>query len=67
MVGISLPTFVIGILLILIFSVQLQGPPAFGRGDVVSIGWWTPAFSPTSGRTALIMPVHLPLLVPDHS
>jgi peptide/nickel transport system permease protein len=40
LVGISLPTFVTGILLILCFSVWLGWLPSFGRGDVVDIGWW---------------------------
>ena len=39
--GVSLPTFLIGILLILVFSVQLGWLPSFGRGDTVQLGWWT--------------------------
>ncbi len=54
--GISLPTFLIGILLILFFGVQLRWLPSFGRGDVVSLGWWTTGFLTKSGRLALIMP-----------
>ena len=42
--GISLPTFPIGILLILFFGVQLRWLPSFGRGDVVGLGWWTTGF-----------------------
>ena len=41
LIGISLPTFLIGILLIYLFSVTLGWLPSFGRGDVVRIGWWT--------------------------
>ena len=44
MVGVSLPAFVIGILLILVFSVELQWLPAFGRGEVVDLGWWQTGF-----------------------
>ena len=41
LVGISLPTFLIGILLIYLFSVTLGWLPSFGRGDTVRLGWWT--------------------------
>jgi len=54
--GISLPTFLIGILLILFIGVQLRWLPSFGRGDVVSLGWWTTGFLTKSGWLALIMP-----------
>ena len=51
-----LPTFLIGILLILFFGVQLRWLPSFGRGDVVGLGWWTTGFLTKSGLLALIMP-----------
>lgn len=54
--GISLPTFLIGILLILVFGVQLRWLPSFGRGDVVAIGGWTTGLLTASGLKALIMP-----------
>jgi len=54
--GVSLPTFLIGILLILVFSVQLGWLPSFGRGDVVQLGWWTTGFLTASGLKALILP-----------
>ena len=56
LVGVSLPTFLIGILLILLFGVILRWLPTFGRGDVVSLGWWTTGFLTTSGLKSLIMP-----------
>ncbi len=56
LIGISLPTFLIGILLILFFGVQLRWLPSFGRGDVVELGWWTTGFLTKSGLLALIMP-----------
>lgn len=56
LVGISLPTFLIGILLILLFGVILRWLPTFGRGDVVEIGWWTTGFLTDSGLRSLIMP-----------
>ena len=57
LVGVSLPTFLIGILLIFVFSVNLHWLPSFGRGQVVQIGdWWTTGFLTVSGLKALIMP-----------
>ncbi len=56
LVGVSLPTFLIGILLILLFGVILRWLPTFGRGEVVAIGWWTTGFLTLSGLKALIMP-----------
>jgi peptide/nickel transport system permease protein len=54
--GVSLPTFLIGILLILFFSVQLGWLPSFGRGDTVQIGWWSTGLLTASGLKALILP-----------
>lgn len=56
LIGISLPTFLIGILLIFLFSVQLQWLPSFGRGDVVDLGWWNTGLLTGSGLKALILP-----------
>ena len=56
LIGISLPTFLIGILLILVFSVWLGWLPSFGRGTVVRVGWWTTGFLTTDGLRALILP-----------
>ena len=56
LIGVSLPTFLIGILLILFFGVILRWLPTFGRGDVVQIGWWTTGFLTASGLKSLIMP-----------
>ena len=56
LIGISLPTFLIGILLILLFGVTLGWLPTFGRGDVVAIGSWTTGLMSTSGLKSLIMP-----------
>jgi peptide/nickel transport system permease protein len=56
LIGVSLPTFLIGILLILVFAVQLGWLPSFGRGDTVAIGWWTTGLLTTSGWKALILP-----------
>lgn len=56
LLGVSLPTFLIGILLILVFAVQLGWLPSYGRGDVVQIGWWTTGFLTKSGWEHLILP-----------
>lgn len=55
-IGVSLPSFVVGILLILVFSVTFGLLPAFGRGDVVDLGWWSTGFLTKSGLMALILP-----------
>lgn len=56
LIGVSLPTFLIGILLIWVFSVQLQWLPSFGRGEVVSIGGWRSGLLTASGLRAVILP-----------
>ena len=56
LVGVSLPTFLIGILLILIFAVLLGWLPSFGRGTVVHFGWWTSGLVTADGLRALILP-----------
>ncbi len=56
LIGVSLPTFLIGILLILVFSVWLGWLPSFGRGEVVQLGWWSTGFLTWSGIKALILP-----------
>ena len=56
LVGVSLPTFLIGILLILVFAVQLHWLPSFGRGDTVALGWWSTGFLTASGLKSLILP-----------
>jgi peptide/nickel transport system permease protein len=56
LIGISLPTFLIGILLIYLFSVTLGWLPSFGRGEVVRLGWWSTGLLTISGLKALIMP-----------
>jgi peptide/nickel transport system permease protein len=56
LLGVSLPTFLIGILLILVFSVQLGWLPSYGRGDVVKIGWWTTGLLTVDGWKHLILP-----------
>jgi peptide/nickel transport system permease protein len=56
LIGISLPTFLIGILLILLFGVILNWLPTFGRGEVVDLGWWTTGLLTESGIRSLLMP-----------
>jgi peptide/nickel transport system permease protein len=56
LIGVSLPTFLIGILLIMLFGVVLRWLPTFGRGDVIELGWWSTGFLTASGLKSLIMP-----------
>ena len=56
LIGVSIPTFVIGIFLIFVFGVQLGWLPTFGRGDVVSIGWWKTNFLSIDGLRSLLLP-----------
>ncbi|MGV8938729.1 MAG: ABC transporter permease [Allorhizobium sp.] len=55
-IGVSLPSFLVGILLILVFSVSLGWLPGYGRGDVVDLGWWSTGLLTPSGRAALTLP-----------
>ncbi|MEY2897221.1 MAG: hypothetical protein RL669_1490 [Pseudomonadota bacterium] len=56
LLGVSLPTFLIGILLILVFAVQLGWLPSYGRGEVVHLGWWTTGLLTKDGWEHLILP-----------
>ena len=56
LIGVSLPTFLIGILLILVFAVTLQWLPSYGRGEVVQVGWWTTGLLTVDGLRALVLP-----------
>src|SRR3546814_7363209 len=56
LICISLPTFLTGILMILVFGVILGWLPTFGRGEVVQIGWWSSGFFTKSGWESILMP-----------
>ena len=56
LLGVSLPTFVIGILFIYLFAVILGILPSFGRGEVVDLGFWSTGFLTISGIKAIILP-----------
>jgi peptide/nickel transport system permease protein len=56
LLGISMPTFVTGIGLIMVFAVALKWLPSFGRGDVVALGWWTTGLLTASGLKSLLLP-----------
>ena len=56
LIGVSLPTFLIGVLLIWVFAVELGWLPSFGRGDTVQIGFWSTGFLTASGLKSLILP-----------
>ncbi len=56
LIGVSLPTFLIGILLILVFAVLLGWLPSFGRGDTVDLGWWSTGLLTRDGWSHIILP-----------
>jgi peptide/nickel transport system permease protein len=56
LVGVSLPNFLIGIFLILIFAVWLGWLPSFGRGEVTQLGFWSTGFLTADGLKAIILP-----------
>jgi peptide/nickel transport system permease protein len=56
LIGVSLPTFLIGIFLIYVFAVKLGVLPSFGRGEVVRLGFWNTGLLTASGLKALILP-----------
>ncbi len=56
LLGVSLPTFLIGILLILIFAVGLGWFPSFGRGEVVKVGWWSSGLFTVDGWHHIVLP-----------
>jgi peptide/nickel transport system permease protein len=56
LVGVSLPNFLIGIFLILIFAVWLGVLPSFGRGDTTQLGFWSTGLLTKSGLKALVLP-----------
>jgi len=56
LIGVSIPTFVIGILLMFLFGVQLGWLPTFGRGGTVELGWWRSSLFTTEGWRSLVLP-----------
>jgi peptide/nickel transport system permease protein len=56
LLGVSLPTFLIGILLILVFAVGLGWFPSFGRGETVQIGWWSTGLLSATGWHHIVLP-----------
>ncbi|MFD0981965.1 ABC transporter permease [Tropicimonas aquimaris] len=56
LIGVSIPTFVIGILLIFLFGVQLGWLPTYGRGGTVDIGWWRSSLFTVEGWRSLVLP-----------
>jgi len=56
LLGVSLPTFLIGIMLILLFAVTLGWFPSFGRGDTVKLGWWSTGLLTAKGWHHIVLP-----------
>ncbi len=58
LIGVSLPTFLVGIILIYIFAVILGWLPSFGRGEVVQVGFWSTGLLTAKGLKAIILPAY---------
>ena len=56
LLGVSLPTFLIGILLILVFAVWLGWFPSFGRGETIQLGWWSTGLLTPKGWHHIVLP-----------
>jgi peptide/nickel transport system permease protein len=56
LLGVSLPVFLIGILLILVFAVTLGWFPSFGRGETVQVGWWSSGLMTRDGWHHIVLP-----------
>jgi len=56
LIGVSLPTFLIGVLLIWLFSVEIGWLPSFGRGETVQVGFWSTGLLTVSGLKSLVLP-----------
>lgn len=56
LIGVSLPTFLIGVLLIWVFAVELKWLPSFGRGETVYLGSWRTGLLTPSGRASIVLP-----------
>lgn len=56
LLGISIPTFLIGILLVMFFSVFLELLPSFGRGDTIQVGFWRTGLLTMSGWKHILLP-----------
>ena len=56
LIGISLPTFIIGIGLIYLFAVYLRWLPSSGRAGVIEIGGWKTSLLTIDGWRSIILP-----------
>lgn len=56
LIGVSLPTFIIGIALIYIFAVDLRWLPSSGRSGTIDLGWWTTSLLTIDGWRSIILP-----------
>ncbi|MBU2532666.1 MAG: ABC transporter permease [Alphaproteobacteria bacterium] len=55
--GVAVPSFLVAVLLVWLFSVELRILPAFGRGETLSLGWWSTGLLTASGLRSLVLPV----------
>lgn len=56
LLGVSMPTFMLGLLGIFLFSVHLGWLPASGRPGTVDVGWWTTSLLTLDGWRGILMP-----------
>ena len=56
LVGVSLPTFIIGIALIYLFAVHLRWLPSSGRSGAIDLGFWKTSLLSVDGWRPIVLP-----------
>lgn len=56
LIGVSLPTFIIGIALIYLFAVHLRWLPSSGRSGTIDLGFWKTSLLSVDGWRAIVLP-----------
>lgn len=56
LIGVSLPTFIIGIALIYLFAVHLRWLPSSGRSGTIELGFWQTSLLSVDGWRAIVLP-----------
>ena len=55
-IGVAIPVFLMAIVLIFVFSVELNWLPSYGRGETVNLWGWETGFLTWDGLKHLILP-----------